>query len=90
MAAFLADCSLLALVLPLSLFCYALVSPRPSRLYWRAMLIYTELLVVAQVGLSMVCGLREGGTGRKSLRRCVAQEGMCGWVQKVRNRKAFT
>ncbi|PRW58918.1 piezo-type mechanosensitive ion channel-like protein isoform X1 [Chlorella sorokiniana] len=47
-AAFLADCSLLALVLPLSLFCYALVSPRPSRLYWRAMLIYTELLVVAQ------------------------------------------
>lgn len=50
MAAFLADCSLLALVLPLSLFCYALVSPRPSRLYWRAMLIFTELLVVAQVG----------------------------------------
>lgn len=90
MAAFLADCSLLALVLPLSLFCYALVSPRPSRLYWRAMLIYTELLVVAQVGLSIVGVLGGGGTGRRSPWRCVGQEVMCGWVHMMRMRQAFT
>ena len=34
-AAFLADCSLLLAVLPLSLFVYALVSVRPSRRYWQ-------------------------------------------------------
>ena len=33
--AFLSDCSLLQLALPLSAFCYALVSAKPSRMYWQ-------------------------------------------------------
>lgn len=34
-AAFLADCSLLMLALPLSAFSYALVSVKPSKAYWQ-------------------------------------------------------
>lgn len=38
-AAFLADCSLLMLALPLSAFTYALVSVKPSKTYWQARLL---------------------------------------------------
>ena len=88
-AAFLADCSLLAAALPLSLFCYALVSPRPSKLYWRAMLIYTELLVVAQVrwdacmrrlwylGLHTVAVTQHKMAGGAWARTCMARIAPC-------------
>ena len=33
--AFVSDCSLLNLALPLSAFAYALVSVKPSRMYWQ-------------------------------------------------------
>lgn len=45
---FVIDYSLLALVLPLSLFCYAQLAQHPSRLYWQACLLYVEGILICQ------------------------------------------
>ena len=51
--AYLSDLSLLALVLPASAFCYALVAVRPARAYWQAVLVYCEALIVASYALQV-------------------------------------
>jgi len=59
-AAYLSDLSLLTLVLPVSAFLYALVTPRPSRAYWQAVLLYCEILIVVSYAYQVPTRLRCG------------------------------
>jgi hypothetical protein len=41
------NCSLLSLVYPISLFCYALLrEPRPSKYYWSFLILYTTIILI--------------------------------------------
>lgn len=53
-AAFVLDMSLITLVYPLSLFCYALLVQHQPRAFWQAMLMYTEAVLVAQYAFEVL------------------------------------
>lgn len=58
--AYLSDLSLLALVLPVSAFVYALVAVRPARTYWHVVLVYCETIIVASYAFEVPARLNCG------------------------------
>ena len=70
--AFALDFSLVTLVFPTSLACYALIaSPKPPPTYWLVMLVYSEVCLIVGYAASIPCTKQCGlGSVRRKLRRC--------------------